>query len=378
MLSPADPAWAMPYDHHKYIYMAEHPLGSFHIAPTDTRVAVPFLVSILPFSRLTGFQVQAVFFLVCAAVLLYYVLLAAGYDEIEALLGVLMFWSYGAATKLLLAAPYSPDPANFFFLVAALYLLLKDRDVLLALTLALGATVKETIVLVIPLIYTLRASRLFDARLLLRTALIGLPSVAVLLALQQWIPSYNDMESYVSRMGAQLTEVHLGTAHYSFLDALHRVTASRFRDETPVNIVRDLTFGNVGILWLLPFFALARPSRRSWEGSPAASSNLILVVRFLPFLALVYLGWFVALNADRRFAYAFPFWIMLSLNGVRSLAASWRFSPAWFVPLFAFQYILNLAQPVTTVVPADLAIGFFLLTLGVLYSFRSPSASGVE
>jgi hypothetical protein len=236
------------------------------------------------------------------------------------------------------------------------------------LTLVLGVTVKETIVLVIPLIYTIRAQRLFDIRLMIRTALIGLPAVAMIIAIQKWIPAYNDVENYVSQLGPQLTEVHLGTATYSFMDALHRVTANRLQEETPVNMFRDLTFGNVGLLWLIPFFALrsAAPS-----GSLARSSNLVLLFRFFPFLALTYLGWFVALNADRRFAYAFPFWIMMSLNGLRSLSVSWHIHIAWFVPVFFFQYLLNLLQPVSSVVPVDLAVGTFLISLGVLYSFRA-------
>lgn len=374
-LTPDDAAaWAKPYDHHKYIYMAEHPVGSFHIAPANSRIGVPLLVKELPLPTLTGFRVQTFVFIVLTAILFYFVLLAAGYSDILALLGFVMFWSYGAATKLLFAGPYSPDPASFAITVAALYFLLKEQDLALTLTLFLGAFVKETIVLVIPLVYTIRTQRLIDTRLLIRAALIALPPVAVLVCLHFWIPTYNDVESYVAQMGPQLTEVHLGTATYSFVDALQRVTSFRLHSESPVNMFRELTFESVGLLWVLPFFALKYPSKST---SIAGSSNWILLLRFLPFLALTYLGWLVALNADRRFAYAFPFWIMLSLNGVRALAAALQIEIIWFIPLFLFQYLLNLLQPLTTVLPVDLALGTFLISLGLLHSFRDrlePSA----
>ena len=371
LLLPASSDWSAPYDHHKYIYMAEHPLGSFHIAPASFRIAVPFVVKNLPFNTLTGFRIQTFVFLVCTAVLLYYVLLAAKYSELESFLGIVMFWSYGAATKLLLGDPYSPDPASYAVSLGALYFLLKDRDILLALTLALGATVKETIVLIVPLVYTIRAQRLIDFRLLIRTALIGLPTLLVLLGIRQWIPPYNEMDSYVRQMGPQLTQVHLGTATFSFLDALHRVTEVHLH-ESPVNILRELTYGSVGILWILPFFAIrsVETTAFSTSGGIARSSNLILLLRFLPFLALTYLGYFMALNVDRRFAYAFPFWIMMSLNGVRSLAANWNIHIAWFVPIFLFQYALNLLQPLTAALPVDIAVGTLLITLGMLFSFR--------
>jgi hypothetical protein len=368
VLTPADPGWVNPYDHHKYVHMAEVPLGSFHIAPSCWRIGVPLLVKMLPFPVLTGFRLQTFGFIVLTAILLYYVLMAAGYLEVEAFLGVMMFWSYGAANKLLLGSPYAPDPAIFAITAAALYFLLKEQDILLALTLVLGATVKETIILVIPLIYTIRAQRMIDVRLMIRTVLVGLPSLLVLQAIKHWISAYNDVESYVAEMGPQLSLVHLGTAKFSVMDGLQRVMAFRLHEESIVNMFRDLTFGNVGILWILPFFAL-RPAS-SPNVSIARSSNLMLLLRFLPFLALTYFGWFMALNADRRFAYAFPFWIMLSINGVRSLADALKIDMIWFIALFFFQYLLNLQQPLTVFVPVDLAIGMFLVTLGILYTFR--------
>ena len=353
-------------------YMAEHPLGSFHIAPPAWRIAVPLLVRVLPLDTLTAFRIQTLMFLICTGVLLYYTLLAAGYPGTEALLGLIMFWSYGAATKLLLGEPYTPDPASFALSLAALYFLFKDHDLLLATALAAGVCVKETSVLVIPLVYTIRARQLFDVRLMVRTILVALPSLVILVAIRDWIAPYNDVPSYIEQLGTQLTQVQLGTTRFGFMDSLRLVTHFRLQD-TAVNNFRDLTFGNVGLLWLLPFFAMrspAPPGDFQDTNRLSARSNFSLALRFAPFLALTYFGWFMALNADRRFAFAFPFWIMMSLNGVRSLAASWEINIEWFIPIFLFQYFLNLLQPRTPSVPVDIALGMFLLTLGVLFCFR--------
>jgi hypothetical protein len=173
-------------------------------------------------------------------------------------------------------------------------------------------------------------------------------------------------------VGPQLTQVHLGTSKFSFVDALHRVTSARLR-ETPVNILRDLSFGSVGILWLLPFFALRTTVRAvtcTNADGIACSPNLVLLARFLPFLILTYLGWFMALNTDRRFAYAFPFWIMMNLNSKRSLAVGWNIDIVWFIPVFFIQYLLNLLQPLTPAVPVDIAIGTFIISLSILCSFK--------
>jgi hypothetical protein len=367
VFTPNSPDWSQPYDHHKYIYMAEQPVGSFHINPTCWRIAVPLLVGELPLPTLTGFRVQTFVFIALTGLLLYFVLQAAGYSTASALLGIVMFYAYGPATKLLLADPYSPDPASFVFSLAALYFLLKERDIPLALTLALGVTVKETIVLLIPLIYTIRAQRVLDWRLFSRTILVALPALAVLFAIRAWIPAYNTVDSYVAQMGHQLSDVHLGTAIFNFRDAFGRVMAFRLQD-TPVNILRELTFGSVGLLWVLPFFGMRAVA--SGERTLARSSNLRLLVRFLPFLGITYLGWFVALNTDRRLASAFPIWIMLSLNGVRSIAAGLNIDVMWFLPAFLVQYFLNLLHPLTPTVPFDLSAAVFLISLGALFSLR--------
>ena len=373
ILMPGDPVWNGPYDHHKYIYMAEHPVGTFHINPSCWRIGLPFLVGKLPLPVLTGFRVQAFVFALSTGFLLYYVLRYAGYSVVESVLGVVMYFGYGAATKLLISDPYSPENATFFIGLLALYFLLKEKDLSLAAALLLGALVKETVILFIPLIYTIRARRIWDGRLMWRTILIATPAVVALLTIRALIPAYNNVPSYVAQMGPRLTEVQLGTTTHNYLDALQRVTAVRLQ-ETPVNIVRELTYGNIGILWVLVFFGWRESGTNAGARTIARTSNAMLLIRFSPFIALTYLGWFMALNADRRFAFMFPFLIMMGLNGLRSLASGWSIDVMWFIPVFLFQYLLILVRPTVAEAPFDLAAATFFVSLAILYTVRDRLA----
>ena len=369
VIQPGSDDWNKPWDHHKYVYMAEHPLGAFHIAPTSGRIGIPYLAGKLPLPLLQAFQIQNFLFMVSLGVFFYYVLRAAGYRAMEAWLGLLMLYSYGPATKLLLGNPYHPDAASFAITTAALYFLLSRQTVLLMLTLTMGALVKETMIMVIPLIYTLQAQRWIDVRLLLRTAVVGLPAVAVLAAIQTWIPTYNQQPSYIAEIGPRLAEVHLGSSTADFFGAVRLVMGFRLQ-QSPVNMVRSLTWMSVGILWLLPFFGLRslKPGRAT---DPLAQcSTPMLMIRFLPFLALTCIGWAMALNEDRRFAYAFPFWIMAGINSLRELGRSWGIPMEWFLLVFGIQYGLNLLQPATPTVPFDIAAAVFALCLGIMFSFR--------
>src|SRR4051794_16347534 len=60
LLTPNDKtAWAKPSDHHKYVYMSQHPIGSFHIDPTARRIGVPFLVRLTRLDPVRGFFLVA-------------------------------------------------------------------------------------------------------------------------------------------------------------------------------------------------------------------------------------------------------------------------------------------------------------------------------
>ena len=138
MFGPASAHWNDPIDHWKYEYIAEHSLGSFHIQPTCWRIGVPLLAHILPFSTYRSFDVLTIVFFSLSGGLVYLWLMAIPRPRDEAILGVLMFYSLGAAVKVVLSGVESPDPASYCFILLALYAIYSEQDYLCAAALALG------------------------------------------------------------------------------------------------------------------------------------------------------------------------------------------------------------------------------------------------
>src|SRR5579863_3497139 len=128
LFGPADPHWNDPIDHFKYEYIAEHPLGSFHIQPSCWRIGVPLLVRLLPFSTYRSFELLGILFLGLTGGLIYLWLRAIPSPRDEAILGVLMFYSLGPAVKLLIRDVESPDPASYFFIALAIYAIYREND----------------------------------------------------------------------------------------------------------------------------------------------------------------------------------------------------------------------------------------------------------
>jgi hypothetical protein len=237
---------------------------------------------------------------------------------------------------LLLAGPYTPDAVMFLLTLVAIWLILTGRDLALMLCLAAGALTKETVILLAPLVYTLRATRWLDWPQLWRAVLVGSPAIAILIALRLVIPAYNDDPKYVAEMGPKLTQVQLGVATHNYADALQRVTAERLK-QTPIQTVRELAWGSAGLLWILPWFgwasALRRRAGERWN--PAGTSTAELLLRSLPFLALTYFGYWMALTFDRRLANAFPLLIIASLRGLDTLGQRLRLPETAWIGVFA-------------------------------------------
>lgn len=343
--------WSAPYDHHKYLYMAEHPVGSFHIQPFCWRIGNPFLAGRLPFSTLRNFQILTLTFLAATGVLLYYWLRLIPFRPAESILGVLLFFSYGAATKLLMIGSTSPDPASYFLVMIALYSIYSFRDLPFALALAAGALVKETVLIVAPLYYTLRAKHWWEPRLALRAIILALPAAAILIFIRITVPDLNADQSYTNSLPYTLTQVSAGDIRYDLKTAFlgnMRV----YGQETAVNLLRTFTWGSMGLLMFLPLFD---PRRNAW-----------ILLRSFPYWGMIAAALLIALNPDRRIAACFPFLILMGLNGLRELASLFRAPVEWFAPVFLVQIALNLLKPEVSTVPFDLAAAVFLISLSVV------------
>jgi len=344
-MHPGGPFWDMPADHHKYMYLAEHPLGSFHIQPTCWRIGVPMLAKAMPFSTWRNFDILTIAFLTLSGLMVYLWLAAIPLDPGKALLGVLMFYSLGGASKLIAGAVVSPDAASYFFILLALYAIYRGNDVLFAAALALGVLTKETVLLIGPLYYTLRTPTWWDRKRLLRTVLVCAPCICVFAAVRLLIPAWNDRDDYVRSLPFIYTQVSAGMVRYDLLTAF-RGTIETYRSYTPINLLRLFTWGSLGVHLFLPFFA----PRRNREP----------FVRWTPYWLPIMLSLLIALNADRRVSSFFPVLIILGLNGMAALAAALRLENRHFMVLFVMLLGLLWIKKDVAIAPFDLAAAVFL------------------
>jgi hypothetical protein len=351
-LLPGMEAWDLPHDHHKYFYMATHPLGSFHIQPPAWRIGVPWLVSILPVSTINGFRIISFLSVWSIGVLLFVWLRLIPVSSMQALLGVILLYSYGAVSKFSMNFYMQPDPVSYIFVLLGLIFIYKRMDWAFALTLVLGITVKETVALVGPLFYTLRARRWIDGPLLVRTILVGLPAFAVLVGIRIMIPAWNKDLAYVGSLPAIYTEVHEGKADWDPISGFI-ANVNVYAHMSPINVLRLFTFGSMGLLMFLPFLDLRR--------------NKELLLRWLPYVGMVAASLLVALNADRRIGACFPFLILAGIYGLEEFSKSTRIPVEWWQVAFLLQYALLLVKRDVVNNPFDLVAAVFLVTLIVMY-----------
>lgn len=347
VIHPGGPNWDEPYDHHKYLYVATHPLGSFHIQPTCWRIGVPLATRLLPFSAYRSFDILTIFFLALSGGMVYVWLLAIPRSPTEALLGVFLFYSLGGASKLILQGVTSPDPESFFFILLGLYAIYKGYDWLFVLSLALGVVAKETVLLIAPLYYTLKAEKFWDWPRIKRTVLVCLPGVCVLVAIRILIPAWNDRPDYVASLPVIYTQVSGGYTKYDFKTAFFGTTHyGLYRDMSSINLLRLFSYGSLGVQLFLPFFA------------PRANKEVL--IRWAPYWLPTVASLFFALNPDRRLCSLFPVLIIMGLNGLQVLAERLEVELSQFTVLFAAITALLLMKKDTPIVPFDLVAAVFI------------------
>ena len=325
-----DPYFPRSWDHHKYIHMAEGNPFDFHIAPFCWRIGLPLLVKTLPFPLHWNFLIIAFISVWMIGVVVYYIVKALDYPKVYSFIAMLMFFSLGVATKFVLRSFWMPDALLFLLIALSIYSIITKKDILFILLLIVGVAVKETMIVVIPLYYTLNAHKLIDGKLFRRFVLIILPAVVLLVMLRIFIPQMNNDWNYLNSLPMILRHPHRFSG-YSYWQLFKQIGSFRLQSFSWRSL-NSYTFGTFGvILLLLPFF--------SKEG------NRTILLKFLPFLLLVYSQIFFAVNTERLLIAAFPLMIILSLNGIVTITKNFSLKPEYFLILPLLMLVLNLTEP---------------------------------
>ena len=358
-LDSTHPRYSHPGDWHKYVYMAEHNPFDFHIAPYAWRVGEPALVKVLPGSTPFGFALITFLSIWLNGVLIYLLARAFGFARTAAWLGVALYFSVGWATKMMFYYCQLVDPFSLLFITAAILAAKLKRPLWFMIIAALGVSVKESVIFVLPLYYSLNTDHWFNSRLLVRTFLLAVPAVVVYAGIRLLIPQLGDDPAYVSDLPENLLMIQPGLGANYNLWAWGKENIAKRLAELSGDQLHAMTIGAFGICaFVLPLFALRR--------------NLGLLVRFSPFLLLAYSQLAFAADTARLVMIAFPAVIVMALTGAEHIAERLRCPVAALIPLPLIFFTFLLLQTNTMHAPAESLI--VVLYLAGLFAF-SPLQS---
>ncbi len=198
-----------------YELMAQDP-GATHTFPFAYRILVPSIVHVLPFGHTFSFSLLAWLATgACGGVT--YVLLRrfAVADGLAIALAVLFATSPGLLV-VSLRDGRNPDAATLLLMLMAVLFMVDRRPRALAVTLVVGAFVRESVVFLMPLTYAVWAVRWVDRDALKRTAAVCAPALMVYLALRAGIPTVG--REQVNGYGDGLLEGRINNLERGFDD----------------------------------------------------------------------------------------------------------------------------------------------------------------
>lgn len=316
-------------DHHSYRSMSSTPWLSTHYAPWGWRILVPYIAKALPIANQNGFLLVCALSLTLTGVLLYYLGRALHFRVPLALAATMLFFTVGWATKFLVFDFWLPDAAAFAFITACLLCVVTRRDLWFLALLAVGVAAKESVIFVAPLFYTLRAERLIDWRLAVRTVAVTLPAIVVLFGIR----------------------VVLGqSGHYGYARNFARIGARRLEHFSFPDMWNGYLHSYGILLALLPMITLVLYPK--------------MVLRLLPFMALIGSQLLFALNIYRLTTYGFPAMIVLSLMALGWMATKWRLNPWYFLAAPVLIFLAEQASAFRR--PAPLAVQAGIVAVCVL------------
>lgn len=171
-----------------YARMADDPTAP-HTFVFAYRVAVPWLVHVLPFEH--GFSFSAIAWL-CSGAAGAVLFLLLERLEIPRRISIPLAFVLVLSPPLLVASlrqGYNPDPFTVLVMVAGALFIVERRPVPLAVTMLVGACNRESALFLAPLAYAVWAHRPLDRAALVRVLAVAAPAVAAFCALRFAIPT---------------------------------------------------------------------------------------------------------------------------------------------------------------------------------------------
>ena len=194
-----------------YERMAEDPSGT-HTFPFAFRVAVPWLVHVLPFGHEASFSILAWLCSAAAGAFLFLVMERLGVPRRLSLpLGVLFVF----APTLLIASlrqGRNPDPMTALIMAMGAWCIVSHRPRALAAVMLVGAFNRESALILGPWAYAYWAQRLVDVRMLKAAVLATAPALVAYVALRMAIPTVGREQvlGYDSLIGGRLDVLERG------------------------------------------------------------------------------------------------------------------------------------------------------------------------
>jgi len=171
-----------------YERMADDPTAP-HTFVFAYRIAVPWLVHVLPFEHGFSFSVIA---WVCSGAAGAVLFLLLERLEIARRVSVPLAFVLVLSPPLLVASlrqGYNPDPVTVLVMLTGTLFIVDRRPVALAVTMLIGACNRESALFLAPLAYALWAQRPLDRAALLRVLAVAAPAIALFCALRLTIPT---------------------------------------------------------------------------------------------------------------------------------------------------------------------------------------------
>lgn len=316
-----------PWDHHKYIWMATNNLD-FHIAPFCWRVFVPFLASILPFELSLNFKIIALISVALTGYFVFKIGQKIFGDNVLSISMMIGYFSISYATKYVIYDYWLPDAFAILLMTLGIYFILIKNDLAFLSVMSLGALTKESVLFVLPLYYTLNAEKLFYTKAIKKSAKIFLLPIFIFIGIRILIPAFNSNPDYVQTLPLQLRLVQYDSSEYNLYYILNYVALERIKsfDFKLLYRITIYTFMIHFVLLLIEIY-----------------KKPIWLIRFSPFLILVYLQIFFAVNEVRLVSIAFIPVLILSISRMSKCFAKTNYKnyPVLILNIIFFITVVN-------------------------------------